>query len=224
MASFDVYDTLSNLTTASEWLRGKKQSFLPVFIDPDHTWVDRRTKIRGLTIIFPGCVFLGKTKIGKRCVIYPNTTLVNTIVGDGAEVSIPVIKNSVIGKQCKIGATAELNRATLGRRVSVKHHSFLGDTRIGDETNIGAGTITANYDGSGKKQTRIGKGAFTGIHSSIVAPRAIGKEAMTGAGAIITKGIPPHAVIVGLNKKLHGRSFHKTKTGWEIRKKSGKPT
>lgn len=144
-------------------------------------------------------------KIGQNTIIYPFTF---------------IEKDVIIGNNCSVGPFARLRRGTriedftqlgnflevcrckVGKHVKIKHFSYLGDTQIGDNVNIGAGTVVANYDGVKKNKTRIDKDVFVGSDTVIVAPVKIGKGAVTGAGSVVTKNVKPHTVVVGVPAKV----------------------
>jgi bifunctional UDP-N-acetylglucosamine pyrophosphorylase/glucosamine-1-phosphate N-acetyltransferase len=154
-------------------------------VDPQVTYIDQGVTIGQDTVIHPGTVVESGVVIGKRCSIGPYARLRAGVA---------------IGDDTKIGNFAELVRAKVGSNVRVNHFSYLGDATIDDDVNIGAGTITANYDGRAKHQTTIGKGAFIGSDSVLVAPVSIGAGAVTGAGCVVPKGqdVPAKAVVVGV--------------------------
>lgn len=129
----------------------------------------------------------GKTemRLGDNCLVCPNTTLLNVEAGDGVTFGLPHQKNSKIGDGTIIGALAELNRSVLGKNVKDAHHSYLGDTTAGDDSNIGAGTITANYDGKNKHKTIFGPNCSTGIHTSIIAPNEFPEGTSIAAGSVV---------------------------------------
>lgn len=154
-------------------------------IDPATTHIASGVRIGPDTVIKPFTVIEGDVVIGKNCVIGPLAHLrPGTRIGDVVEV----------------GNFAEISRASLGRGSFMKHFSFLGDTVAGEDVNIGAGTITANFDGKDKHRTMIKDGAFIGSDSVLVAPVTVGKKAMTGAGSVVRKGtvIPDGRIFVGV--------------------------
>ncbi len=153
--------------------------------DPDTVFIDRNVSIGEGTVILPFTVIRGPVTIGKNCEIGPFTHLRSgASLCDGAAV----------------GNFVEMKNSTLGPRSKAKHLTYLGDTTIGAGTNIGAGTITANYDGSKKHPTSIGDGAFIGSGAILVAPSEVGDGATVGAGAVVTSGRPvaPESVVVGI--------------------------
>ncbi|MBI2637410.1 MAG: hypothetical protein HYW88_00785, partial [Candidatus Sungbacteria bacterium] len=188
----DYHETkylFSALMTAREWFRLKSQGCpvgnLPQFRDLDATWVDERAEIGSGTLVFPGCVIMGQTVIGKNCVIFPGATLLNVEAEDNVTIAVPHLKNCKLGRGASVGALAELNRTELGKDVKMFHLGYLGDTVVGDRSNIGAGTITANFDGRGKNKTVLGPDTFTGIHSSIIAPNELPEGTYIAAHSVI---------------------------------------
>lgn len=161
--------------------------------DPDTTFVDHDVEIGAGTRILPFTVIRSTVRIGKRCEVGPFAHLRNhAVLEDGAEV----------------GNFVEVKNSRLGERVKAKHLTYLGDATIGAATNVGAGTITANYDGKAKHATRIGSRAFIGSGTVLVAPVAIGDGATTGAGAVVTRNhdVAAGAVVVGVPARpLGGR-------------------
>ena len=158
-------------------------------LDPSTTYIDARVKIGRDTVIKPFVFIEENVTIGKRCKIGPFARLrPGTKIADEAEV----------------GNFTEISRTRLGRKSIMKHFSFLGDAIIGEKVNIGAGTVTANYDGVSKNQTNIGNGAFIGSDAVLVAPVKIGKKAMVGAGSVVTKGkiIPDGGIAVGIPARV----------------------
>ena len=159
------------------------------FVSPEQTYVDHGVKIGMDTIIYPWSYIESGVKIGSGCKIGPFAVL---------------RKGTVLGKDSVIGSFVEVTRARIGKKVMAKHLSYLGDTTIGDFTNIGAGTITANFDGKRKSLTRIGKNSYVGSNTVFVAPVKIAEKVKTGAGSIIVRGTKtkPGDVLVGMPAKL----------------------
>lgn len=174
-----------------------------IIVDPVATWIDHGVVIGADTKILPGTVIGAGCMIGKHCEVGPFAHLrAGTVLEDGAEIG-----NFVEAKKTRVGAGAK-----------AKHLTYLGDAIIGPKANIGAGTITANYDGVHKHETRIGARAFIGSGSVLVAPTEIGDEAMTGAGAIVTRGsvVGAREVWVGVPaKKLKQRELPPSKPAKE---------
>lgn len=169
------------------------------------------------TKILPNVYLIGKVKIGRECIIWPNTILFNVTIGDRAEIGRPPIRDAILGDEVRIGAFTEIVRSTLEKGVAAQHWSYIGDTHAEEGVNFGAGSVTANYDGSQKKKTHVGKFAFIGILSALVAPLKIGREALVGARSLIRKDVPPNAVVVGEDRILRDKTWHRGKDKWFMR-------
>ncbi|MDQ3910447.1 MAG: bifunctional UDP-N-acetylglucosamine diphosphorylase/glucosamine-1-phosphate N-acetyltransferase GlmU [Actinomycetota bacterium] len=188
--------------------------------DPVSTHIEASVEIGRDTIILPGTFLRGETKIGADCVVGPSTDLLDTVVGDGALVEHSVGRGATVGpgasvgpyaylrpetalgEASKVGAYCEVKNTKVGAKSKVPHLSYVGDAEIGEGVNLGAGTITANYDGKGKHRTRIEDGVFTGINTNLVAPVTIGENAYLGAGSVVTKDIPPGKLAAGMPARV----------------------
>jgi bifunctional UDP-N-acetylglucosamine pyrophosphorylase/glucosamine-1-phosphate N-acetyltransferase len=185
-------------------------------IGPDTVFIDEDVEIGADTVILPHTILRGRTMIGAGCEIGPSSVLTNATVGDGVTISQSTVKDSEIGHRsdvgpyahirggCRIGAGVhvgnfvEMKNATVADGAKCGHMSYLGDAAIGAQVNIGAGTITANFDGVGKHPTVIGDGAFIGSDSVLVAPVTVGKRARTGAGSVVTRDVPDDTTVLGV--------------------------
>jgi len=193
---------------------------------PETCVIDPEVEVAPGTMIEPYVQLLGSTRIGSGCRIrsfsvIENCTLGNSVlvlqscvledssIADGARIGpfAHLRPGSEIGENAHVGNFVETKKARLGKGAKANHLTYLGDAEIGEGSNIGAGTITCNYDGVSKHVTRIGKGAFIGSDSTLVAPISIGDGAYVGAGSCITKDVPADALAVG-----RGRQFNKE--GW----------
>jgi bifunctional UDP-N-acetylglucosamine pyrophosphorylase/glucosamine-1-phosphate N-acetyltransferase len=200
-------------------------------VDPATTYVDVDVEIGADTIVHPGVHLEGTTRIGIACEIHAGTRLVNAQVGNHATVlNHCVVTNTVIGDRCSVGPFAhlrpesllgegarvgnfvELKKTSLGAGAKANHLAYLGDAVIGENSNIGAGTITCNYDGTRKHPTTIGRGTFVGSNSTLVAPVTIGDGSYVAAGSAITEDVPADALGIG-------RSRQENKPGWVSRRK-----
>jgi bifunctional UDP-N-acetylglucosamine pyrophosphorylase/glucosamine-1-phosphate N-acetyltransferase len=198
------------------------------------TWIDLDVRIGRGTTIYPSVIIEGKSRIGRRCQIYPFAHLINCVVGDDVKIfSSSVIEDSVIEDEAWVGPFSRLRpkahlraRARVGNFVEMKntrfgrdskamHLSYLGDSDIDAGVNIGAGTITCNFDGFKKHRTKIASGAFIGSGSELVAPVKVGRGAYVGAGSTITKNVSPGALAVARGRQIERR-------GWAARKKRKK--
>ncbi len=212
------------------------------FVDPDTAYVDVDVRIGRDTTVLPFTVLEGSTRIGSECVIGPGSRVVDSTVGDGAEVSYSVVRGSKIGRRVSIGPYASLRPGTvidddakagtfvelkstrLGRGAKVPHLSYMGDATIGAGANVGAGSITCNYDGVNKHATTIGEGAFIGSDTMLVAPVKVGKRAWTGAGSTITRDVPAGALAVERSEQRVVRGYDERKRPVAVKKKARRRT
>lgn len=183
-------------------------------VDPGSTQIDADVDIGRDTVVEPFCFLRGVTSIGSHCRIGSLTTVLNAELGDGVSVrhayldSCQVLDGASVGpfaylrpkallrEDAKVGTFVEVKDSDIGERTKVPHLSYLGDTDVGPGTNLGAGTITANYDGRAKHRTRIGARVKGGVDTSFVAPVDVGDDAWTAAGSVITKDVPSGALAV----------------------------
>jgi bifunctional UDP-N-acetylglucosamine pyrophosphorylase/glucosamine-1-phosphate N-acetyltransferase len=181
-------------------------------VNPEATVIDVEVEIAPDTVIAPFSSLLGSTKVGAGTVIGPASTLIDSVVGEESKVIHSYLLGANIGDRVsvgpfayvrpgttmregsKAGAFVEIKNSEVGARSKVPHLSYVGDASIGEDTNLGASTITANYDGFRKHRTTIGDGVKTGVDTTLVAPVSVGDEAWTGAGSVITKDVPPGAL------------------------------
>jgi bifunctional UDP-N-acetylglucosamine pyrophosphorylase / glucosamine-1-phosphate N-acetyltransferase len=184
------------------------------FVDPSTSYVDVDVRIGRDTVIRPMTFLEGATRIGSGSSIGPGTRLVDSIVGDGADVSFSVARKSrigrgamvgpyaslrpgtVLGEGSKAGTFVEMKNTRVGRGSKVPHLAYMGDATIGRRVNVGAGTITCNYDGYDKHPTVVGDEAFIGSDTMLVAPLKLGRRTWTGAGSTITQDVPEGALAV----------------------------
>jgi bifunctional UDP-N-acetylglucosamine pyrophosphorylase / glucosamine-1-phosphate N-acetyltransferase len=185
-------------------------------MDPASTYIDAGVQIGRDTLLMPNTYIHGKTIIGERNAIGPNTIIRDTTIGNGCKILASVLEGSVLEDEVDMGPFARLRKgahlkshvhmgnfgevkdSTLHEGVKMGHFSYIGNADIGAHTNIGAGTITANYDGEKKHPTVIGEDVFIGSDSMLVAPLKIGAGARTGAGAVVTKDVPEDTLVVGM--------------------------
>ena len=187
------------------------------FIDPSNAYISPEAEIGGDTIIYPGVAIEGKTVIGENCVIRSGARVTNSKLGDNVTVKDhSIIIDSEVGSNCSVGPFAHLRmnavleeKATVGNFVEVKksrlkrgtkamHLTYLGDATIGERTNIGAGTVTCNYDGVRKHETIIEDDVKIGSDTMLVAPVRVGSRSVTGAGSVVTKDVPPDSLVAGV--------------------------
>lgn len=217
-------NTREHLAEAEAVLRGRinrrHMQAGVTLIDPQTTYIDDTVSIGRDTVVFPATHLRATTRIGPGCRIGPDTTIENTSLGSGCRVSYSVLEDAVVEDGVEIGPFAHLRRGAhlargvhmgnfgevknsyLGPGVKMGHFSYIGDAQIGSEANIGAGTITCNYDGSQKHRTEIGARAFIGSDTMLVAPVRIGAGARTGAGSVVTHDVPDGETAVGVPARL----------------------
>jgi bifunctional UDP-N-acetylglucosamine pyrophosphorylase/glucosamine-1-phosphate N-acetyltransferase len=203
-------------------------------LDPASTYIEESVTIGPDTVVYPHTVIEGVTTIGSDCVIGAGSHVSGSRLADRVTLkAYSVVEEAVIEEDatlgpfchlrpgCHIGAAveignfAELKKARVGRKTKIHHVSYLGDATVGEQVNIGAGTITCNYDGIAKHRTTIDDGAFVGTNSSLVAPLTVGEGAYVAAGSVITKDVPPGALVVE-------RSPQVVKEGWTARRAAKK--
>ena len=191
------------------------------FIDPSHVYISSEAEIGRDTIIHPDVTIEGQTVIGENCVIRSGTRITNSRLGDNVTVKDhSIIVDSEVGSNCSVGPFAHLRmnavleeKATVGNFVEVKksrlkrgtkamHLTYLGDATIGERTNIGAGTVTCNYDGKNKHETVIEDDVKIGSDTMLVAPVRVGARSVTGAGSVVTKDVPPDSLVAGVPAKV----------------------
>ena len=173
-------------------------------VDPATTHIDATVSVGQDTVIEPFTVIKGKSAIGAECRIGPHVHIEDASIGDRSDCG-PFAKlrpGTEVSSDVHIGSFAELVRTRVGRNSRVPHVSYLGDTDLGEDANIGAGTITANFDGTKKNRTEIGDGSFVGVDTMLVAPVKLGKGSRTGAGSVVTKDIPDGATAVGVPARV----------------------
>jgi bifunctional UDP-N-acetylglucosamine pyrophosphorylase/glucosamine-1-phosphate N-acetyltransferase len=188
--------------------------------DPSTVYVDWSVELGADVILEPNVILRGATRVGDGSIVGAGSQLIDATVGARARIWASVIESSVVedeavvgpyshvrpgsvvGRGAEVGNFAELKNTRLGAGSKQHHMSYLGDATVGKGVNIGAGAITANYDGARKHPTTIGDGAFIGVDTMIVAPRDIGDGARTGAGAVVTRDVPAGKLAVGMPARI----------------------
>ncbi len=200
-------------------------------VDPSTTWVEAGVRVGRGTVIRPGVYLEGSTSIGEACQLHSGVRIVDSTLGDRVVVNnFCVIAGSSVasgtsigpfahlrpgsdvGEDARIGNFVELKKTVVGRGSKASHLAYLGDATIGEGVNIGAGTITCNYDGTRKNQTVIEDGAFIGSDSQLIAPVRVGRGAYVAAGSSITEDVPAGALGVARGRQTNVE-------GWVARKK-----
>jgi bifunctional UDP-N-acetylglucosamine pyrophosphorylase/glucosamine-1-phosphate N-acetyltransferase len=192
-----------------------------IVLDPLSTWVDLAVRVGRDTVLYPSVVIEGDCRLGRACRIYPFVHLINTRVGDRVRIlSSTMIEgsrvendaqvgpfahfrpNTILRPKARVGNFVELKNTVFGPGSKAGHLSYLGDCLVGDRVNIGAGTITCNYDGLRKHRTVIEDGAFIGSGTELVAPVKVGRNAYVGAGSTITKNVSAEALAVARSRQV----------------------
>ncbi len=197
-------------------------------VDPATTYIDASIEIGADTTIEPNTHLRGKTKIGTDCRIGANTVICDSKIGDHCEILSSDIAGAIVEENVRIGPFArlrsgahlargvkmgnfgEVKNSYVGEESHIGHFSYIGDTQMGKRVNIGAGTVTCNFDGKQKNQTIIGDDVFIGSDTMLVAPITIGDRARTGAGSVVTKDIPPDSLAVGAPARVIRRKVGDT--------------
>jgi len=185
-------------------------------LDPDTTYIGPEVEIGKDTTIMPNTTLEGKSIVGEDCSLGPNSYIRQSIIGDGCKVFMSMMEGATLEDEVDIGPFAHLRKGAylcrgvhmgnfgevknsrLGPGVKMGHFSYVGDTSVGENTNVSAGVITCNYDGKNKHETEIGENVFLGSDTMLVAPLRVGKGARTGAGSVVTKDVPENTLVAGI--------------------------
>ncbi len=189
-------------------------------LDPKSVWIGPDVRIGRDTELLPLTMIMGETAVGAHCTVGPNTRIVDSEIGDGCVIEDSIVLKSRLDGEVAVGPRAylrpnthmmhgskagthvEIKNSTVGEGSKVPHLSYVGDTTIGTKTNLGAGTITCNYDGVRKSATIIGDGVFIGSDTMLIAPIVIGDHAVTAAGSAIAEDVPAHALAIERNEQI----------------------
>lgn len=219
----EAYQILQNRIKDDWMMRGI------TIVDPNSITIDDTVTLGPDVVIEPQTHLRGNTTIGAGCRLGPGSLIENSTIGDRTTVLYSVVNNSqvaantqigpythfrtdvVVGEGCRVGNFVELKKTTLGDRTNVAHLSYLGDTTTGQNVNIGAGTITANYDGVNKHKTVIGDRTKTGANSVLVAPLTLGADINIAAGSAVTEDVGDDALVIGRARQV-------VKPGWRLKK------
>jgi bifunctional UDP-N-acetylglucosamine pyrophosphorylase/glucosamine-1-phosphate N-acetyltransferase len=192
-------------------------------VDPATTYIEDSVAVDAQTFIYPNTVISGRTRIGRACQIGPNSIVSDSTIGDRCRVVASVVEGTVLeddvgvgpfshlrsgtylASGAYVGNFAEVKKSRLGPGAKIGHFGYVGDAQVGDEVNIGAGTVTCNFDGVSKHRTIIGQGALIGSDTMLVAPVRVGDGASTGAGSVVNRDVPPDTVVVGMPARIRRR-------------------
>lgn len=201
-----------------------------ILIDPKATYIESGVEIGEGTTIYPGCYLQKGTKIGRGCTLLPNCRLSGAIVGDHVTIESSVLLDcqvgdgttvgpfayirpgTAIGKRCRVGDFVEIKNSLIGDGTKVSHLTYVGDSDLGKNINLGCGVVFVNYDGKRKQRSVIEDNAFIGCNTNVIAPVKVGEEAYVAAGATITEDVPKGALYIG-------RARGVIKEGWVARRK-----
>lgn len=202
-------------------------------IDPDTTYIEAGVVIGRDSVVYPGNVLSGQTVIGENCVLFSNSRIDNSNIGDKTEVQCSVIlsstvgtnahvgpnayirPDSVIGDNTRIGDFVEIKKSTIGNGTKVSHLTYVGDAEVGEDCNMGCGTVFVNYDGKNKHKTVVGDHVFIGCNANLVAPVKIGDNALIAAGSTVTEDVEENDMCIA-------RARQTNKKGWVLNYKNWK--
>ena len=189
---------------------------------PETVYIDVEVEIGEDTVIMPNTHVTGRSRIGRRCRIGPNSVVADSTIGDDCEVQSSMVTGAEleddvevgpfsnlrpgtrVEANARVGTSVEVKGSRIGKGARIHHFSYIGDADVGAGVNVGAGTVTCNFDGAEKHMTRIGDGAFIGSGTMLVAPVDVGASARTGAGAVVTRDVPEGTLVLGVPARGRG--------------------
>ena len=200
-------------------------------VDPASTFIDADVEIGQDTVVYPNTHLYGTTRVGRGCSLGPNTMVANSVVGEGCCIVASMLEGATleagvnvgpyshlrpgthVEQDVRVGNYVEVKESRLGRGTRVGHFSYIGDATVGRDVNVGAGTVTCNFDGAAKHRTIIEDGALIGSDTMLVAPVRVGQRAVTGAGAVVTRDVGPEALVTGVPaRERRRRPAHESAT------------
>ncbi|MHC1719444.1 MAG: bifunctional UDP-N-acetylglucosamine diphosphorylase/glucosamine-1-phosphate N-acetyltransferase GlmU [Clostridiaceae bacterium] len=202
-------------------------------IDPDSTYIDVDVEIGRDTLVYPGNVLEGKTSIGERCILYPNSRIFDSAIDNEVTIQCSVILESkigekttvgpyayvrpetVIGKSARIGDFVEIKKSVIGDGTKVSHLTYIGDAEVGKKCNFGCGTVVVNFDGNSKSKTIIGDNAFIGCNANLISPVVVSDDTYIAAGSTITANVPAGSLAIARARQIN-------KEGWVYKRNSEK--
>lgn len=197
------------------------------YIDKSNTYISEDVTFGENIILYPNVIIEGVSIIGNNTIIYPGCFIKNSIIGDYCTIyNSQIIDSSIgdcsvigpysyihdkvkVGKNNRIGSFVELKNTSTGNSTKIPHLSYIGDAQLGTNINIGAGTITANFDGISKNRTVINDNSFIGCNSNLIAPVEIGNNSLIAAGSTITKNVPDNSLSIARAKQVNKRNYYK---------------
>jgi bifunctional UDP-N-acetylglucosamine pyrophosphorylase/glucosamine-1-phosphate N-acetyltransferase len=198
-------------------------------VDPGSTFIDEDAEIGIDTVLYPGTIIEGSTKIGEDCIIGPNSRLVGCIIENDVEIDSSIVLESFIGSNTKVGPFAyirpesrigskvkigdfvEIKKSVIGDKTKIPHLAYIGDSEIGRNANIACGVITVNYNGKHKNKTKVGDNAFVGCNVNLVAPVTVGSNTYIAAGSTITDEVPENSLAIARERQV-------VKEDWVLKK------
>jgi bifunctional UDP-N-acetylglucosamine pyrophosphorylase/glucosamine-1-phosphate N-acetyltransferase len=202
-------------------------------VDPATTYIEDGVSVGAETVVHPNTVVSGRTRIGRACHIGPNAIVSDSTIGDRCRVVASVVEGAVLESDVGVGPFshlrsgtylangvyvgnfAEVKQSRLERGAKMGHFGYVGDAQVGAEVNIGAGTVTCNFDGVSKHRTIIDRGAFIGSDTMLVAPVRVGEGASTGAGSVVNRDVPPNTVAAGVPARIRRKPRRKRRVARE---------
>ena len=202
-------------------------------VDPATTYIEDGVSVGAETVVHPNTVVSGRTRIGRACHIGPNAIVSDSTIGDRCRVVASVVEGAVLESDVGVGPFshlrsgtylangvyvgnfAEVKQSRLERGAKMGHFGYVGDAQVGAEVNIGAGTVTCNFDGVSKHRTIIDRGAFIGSDTMLVAPVRVGEGASTGAGSVVNRDVPPNTVVAGVPARTRRKPRRKRRVARE---------
>jgi bifunctional UDP-N-acetylglucosamine pyrophosphorylase / glucosamine-1-phosphate N-acetyltransferase len=211
-------------------------------VDPQATYIDDAVEVGQETVLEPGVSLLGRTRVGRNCRLHPYSTITDSTLEDnvtvrqncvvsGSTIAFGVIlgpfarvrDGAVIAQEAEIGNFVEVKKSRVGPGSKARHLSYLGDATLGEKVNVGAGTVTCNYDGEKKSTTQIEDGAFIGSGTMLVAPVRVGRNSYVAAGSAITDEVPPESLAIGRARQVNKEGWARERAKVKDRKEGAGP-
>ena len=209
---FNLFKKIAKISSSTEDYTQKLISSGVKIIDSKSVYIDDSVEISPGSVIYPSVYLIGKTRIASNCTIGPNTTISNSSIGCNSIIMSSVVLDSSVGKNNEIGPFAFIRESSVTEEnVVIGNFVEVKSSKIGKNSNIGAGTITCNYDGFKKSKTSISDNVFIGSNSSLVAPIKIDKNSVVGAGSVITKNVKKKTLALTRASQIEIKNYKKKK-------------